>query len=133
MAKELGFMGSSLDDLRAWNKEARTEGGSQLRKVQDGVDPDHWKPMPDVGPGTIEIKIKLDRNEYRIFYVAKFEEAVYVLHAFRKTTQSTSKHDIAIGKERYKDVLFERAQAKESIPLKGESRFQRFSSAKYRA
>ena len=40
-----------------------------------------------------------------VFYVAKFEEAVYVLHAFQKKSQKTSKKDIALGQQRYKDML----------------------------
>jgi len=57
--------------------------------------------MPSVGAGVYEIRIHVD-DAYRVFYVAKFEEAVYVLHAFQKKTQKTAKHDIEIGRQRYK-------------------------------
>lgn len=63
--------------------------------------PNDFKYMPTVGMGTYELRIKADK-QYRVFYVAKFEEAIYVLHAFVKKTQSTSQHDIDKGKERYK-------------------------------
>jgi len=63
-----------------------------------------WKPMPLVGPGVIEIRVHLE-SEYRVFYLAKFEEAVYVLHAFVKKTQKSSSLDIALGKKRYRELL----------------------------
>ena len=58
------------------------------------------KPMPIVGPGTYELRLQTD-GAYRVFYSAKFEEAAYVLHAFQKKAQKTSKHDIALGQQRY--------------------------------
>jgi phage-related protein len=59
--------------------------------------------MPSIGAGVYEIRIHV-QDAYRVFYVAKFEEAIYVLHAFQKKTQKTAKHDIEIGRERYRAV-----------------------------
>jgi phage-related protein len=66
--------------------------------------PDDWKPMGTVRPGVMEIRIRDDGNAYRVFYVAKFEDAVYVLHCFQKKTQQTSQTDIDIAKARYKEI-----------------------------
>jgi phage-related protein len=60
--------------------------------------------MPVVGPGVMEIRVHAD-GEHRVFYVAKFDEAVYVLHAFAKKTRKTSPLDIELGKKRYRDLL----------------------------
>lgn len=61
--------------------------------------------MKTIGAGAFEIKIKDRQGAFRVFYVAKFEEAVYVLHAFQKKSQKTSKKDISLGQQRYKDML----------------------------
>ena len=78
--------------------------GFQLRAVQRGDTPTDFKPMSIVGKGVEEIRIKIG-EAYRIFYVARFPEAVYVLHAFNKKTQKTSKKDIEIGKQRYQAMI----------------------------
>ena len=78
-----------------------------MRAVQQGKEPTDFKPIPSVGPGAYEIRIQLD-DAYRVFYVAKFEEAIYVFHAFQKKTQKTAKHDIEIGRQRYRTVQHNR-------------------------
>src|SRR5687768_7868757 len=87
--KPLVFVGSSRDDLRGFPADARRRAGFELDQVQNGELPSDWKPMTTVGPGTIEIRVRTD-TQHRVFYVAKFDEAVYVLHAFEKRSQKTS-------------------------------------------
>ena len=82
--KEIRWVGSSWTDLREFPKDARREAGFQLGKVQAGIDPTDWKPFDYVGAGTREIRIKDASGIYRVMYVAKFDEAIYVLHCFRK-------------------------------------------------
>lgn len=89
-------------------KDARREAGFQLSKVQNGLDPADWKPFDGVGAGTKEIRIRQDGGAFRVMYVAKFDEAVYVLHCFQKKTQATSRRDIAIATARYKAAARER-------------------------
>lgn len=105
--KPLSWCGAALRELRAFPEDARQAAGRQLRKLQEGTPPDDWKPMPTVGPGTIEIRIHT-RTEHRVFLVAKFEEAVYVLHAFEKKSQKTPQHAIDLAKQRYQDLVRER-------------------------
>jgi len=83
-----------------------------LGKVQAGLDPTDWKPFDDVGAGVREIRIRDKNGIYRVIYVAKFEEAIYVLHCFRKKTQVTSKQDKAIAAARYRAVLSSRKERK---------------------
>jgi phage-related protein len=103
--KQIRWVGSSYDDLRAFPKDARKEAGFQLGKIQAGLEPANWKPFDEVGAGTKEIRIKDASGIYRVLYVAKFEEAIYVLHCFQKKTQVTSKQDKAIAGERYRAVV----------------------------
>jgi phage-related protein len=77
--------------------------------VQFGLDPDHWKPFNEVGSGVREIIVDQQDGWYRVMYVAKFEEAVYVLHCFKKKTNATTKQDKAIAKARFDGVIAERA------------------------
>jgi phage-related protein len=82
-------VGSSLDDLRNFPDEARRAAGFELRAVQNGLESSDWKPMQRIGPGVKEIRIRV-LGEWRIIYVAKFRDAVCVLHAFQKKTRKTS-------------------------------------------
>jgi phage-related protein len=105
--KPVGWRGSALGDLRAFPEEARREAGYQLHLLQQGKTPDDWKPMPVVGPGTMEVRIHAG-GEHRVFVVVKFEEAVYVLHALQKKAQKTPTHEIDLAKRRYNDLISER-------------------------
>jgi phage-related protein/predicted XRE-type DNA-binding protein len=87
--KALQWLGSARRDIRAFPREARRLAGFQLRRVQQGLDPLDWKPMPAVGPSVREIRIHT-ALEHRILYVAKFADTVYVLHAFEKRTRRTA-------------------------------------------
>jgi phage-related protein len=110
--KQIRWVGSAYDDLLAFPKDARREAGFQLRKVQAGLGPADWKPFDDLGAGTREIRIRDASGIYRVMYVAKFEEAIYVLHCFRKETQATSKQDKTIAAVRYRAVLNARKEKK---------------------
>src|SRR5438309_11005796 len=89
--------------------DARKEAGFQLRKVQRGGSPTDWKPMPSVGSGVVEIRVHT-AQEYRVFYIAKFTEAIYVLHAFTKRTQKTLHRDIQLARRRYSELLRTRSR-----------------------
>ena len=92
--KPVEFRGSSLDDLRAFPGSAPHDPGHQIDQVQQGFQADDWKPMPTIGTGAQEIWIRDAAGTFCVIYVAKFADAVYVLHCFRKTTQKTSKTDL---------------------------------------
>ena len=102
--KPVRFMGSAKDDLSAFPKAARLRAGHELFMVQVGRDPDDWKPMTSVGPGACEIRVRDQAGAFRVIYVARFEDAVYVLHAFQKKSQKTSQADIRLARQRYGDA-----------------------------
>jgi phage-related protein len=105
--KLIEFRGSSLDDLRAFPLTARREAGFQLDRVQNGYEPDDWKPMNSVGMGVKEIRLRDAAGAFRVIYVAKFAEAVFVLHCFQKKTARTSKADVELANSRYRDLVKE--------------------------
>jgi phage-related protein len=99
--KELKFIGNSLKDLADFPEAAKREAGFELWQVQLGLMPRDFKPMPTIGAGAYEVRIKV-QGQWRVIYVAKHVDAVYVLHCFHKTTQKTAKTDIDIAAARYK-------------------------------
>ena len=109
-SKPVEFRGSALDDLRAFPEAARRAAGYQLDQVQHGREPDDWKPMNTVGRGVREIRIRDTAGAFRVMYVAKFDDAVYVLHCFQKRTQKTSKADLNLAAQRYRDLVKELGQ-----------------------
>ena len=100
--KPVRFVGSARDDLAAFPKTARTRAGHELFMIQVGRNPDDWKPMSSVGPGACEIRVRDPNGAYRVIYVAKFTDAVYVLHAFQKKTQKTARADLDLAMQRYR-------------------------------
>ena len=105
--KRITFIGSALKDLKSFPEPARQRAGHELMAVQINLDPTDWKPMNTVGPGVKEIRIH-EGSEFRVLYVAKFAEAVYVLHGFQKKTRKTPKKEIDLAKSRLKQLQLER-------------------------
>jgi phage-related protein len=121
--KPLEWIGRARDELDGFPRDARHRAGFNLRKVQKGEAPEEWKPMESIGPGACEIRIRTHQGgtvQHRVVYVAKFQEAVYVLHAFQKTTQATSQHNVDVARARYAQMLRERQDG--NLPGKGGTR-----------
>lgn len=102
MRKRITWIGSSRGDLLEMPELARQKIGHQLNMVQQGLDPEDWKPFATVGPGAQEIRVQVEGSQFRSIYVARFEEAIYVLHCFSKKEQKTSAKDVDIARRRYK-------------------------------
>ena len=105
--KPLLWLGSSRDDIRAFPEDPRRLVGFQLRRVQQGLEPNDWKAMPTIGPGVREIRIHT-ALEHRIVYIARFAEAVYVLHAFEKRSRKTPRRDLELARQRLQQLLLQR-------------------------
>jgi len=106
--KPITWVDSSLKDLLKFTNNAKKEAGFQLGRIQNGLNPDSWKSFDKIGSGVKEIRISEENGIYRVIYVAKFEEAIYVLHSFQKKTRTTNKKDKDIAKTRYQRVLARR-------------------------
>ncbi len=107
--KPLFWVGTALTRIRAFPSAARRAAGHQLHRVQLGLDPSDSKPMTSVGPGVFEIRIH-EEGEYRVLYVAKFIEGVYVLNAFMKKTRKTRQADIDAARRSLAEVLRHRRE-----------------------
>lgn len=101
--KPIRFIDSAREDLAAFPEAARRVAGLNVWRVQCGLMPTDWKPMPSVGAGAIEIRIHMD-GAWRVIYVAKFKDVIHVLHAFQKKTQKTSQADISLAASRYRKI-----------------------------
>jgi phage-related protein len=106
--KEIRWLGSSYHDLLAFPEEPRRRAGFQLGKIQAGLDPDDWKPFDSIGAGTREIRIRDPDGMFRVMYVTKYVEALYVLHCFQKKTQKLTPHDRTIAATRYRAIVNDR-------------------------
>lgn len=102
--KDIEFRGDSLSVLRSFPASARREAGFQLDLVQRGFDPEDWKPMSSIGSGVREIRVRDAQGIFRVIYVAKFTDAIYVLHCFQKKTQKTAASDIRLAKHRLREL-----------------------------
>ncbi len=102
--KPVTWLGDSRRTVREFPDAARQQTGVELFAVQLSENPSDWKPLSTVGAGVNEIRIHAG-SEYRVIYIAKFPEAVYVLHAFEKKTRQTPKQDIELAARRYRELL----------------------------
>jgi phage-related protein len=101
--KALKFIGTSLVALSAFPDEAKRAAGYELWQVQNGLMPSDFKPMPTIGAGVYEIRVH-QQGEWRVIYVARVRDAVYVLHAFQKKTRTTRQQDIDMARRRYRQI-----------------------------
>lgn len=104
MRKPLHFIGSSLEDLRAFPDEARRDAGFNLNFVQRGLEPSDWKPMKTVGAGVNELRVRDRSSVFRVIYLATRPEGVYVLHCFQKKTRKTRRADIELAARRLRQI-----------------------------
>ena len=102
--KDLVFLGDSRDRLRDFPEQARRTAGFQLRRVQQGLEPDDWKPMATVGPGVRELRVREGGGAFRVIYVAVVADAVHVLHAFQKKSQKTPRPDLDLAARRLRTL-----------------------------
>ena len=99
--KPVRFLGDSLERLRKFPEAARQDAGFQLERVQRGEPPHDFKSMPTIGRGVEEIRVRDESGAYRLIYMARLADAVYVLHAFQKKTQATPQRDMGLARKRY--------------------------------
>ena len=106
--KPVKWLGDSRKRIREFPDDLRREAGHQLERVQAGMEPTDRKPIPSVGLGVSEIRVRDSTGAYRVTYVAKFSEAVYVIHAFQKKARKTPKPAIELAGKRFRDLIRER-------------------------
>ncbi len=103
--RPLRFLGRSYEDLTSFSTSVQDDAGYQLQLVQEGKEPEDWKPMKTIGVGVNEIRVRDRSGAFRVIYIAKLEDAVYVLHCFEKKSQRTSQADLDLATARYKALI----------------------------
>jgi phage-related protein len=101
---EIGWLGDSLDVVRGYGEAIRRAIGSELRLLQSGEKPLHARPLKTVGRGVWELKISESEGQFRVVYVVKRNDKIYVLHTFQKKTQQTSRQDLELARARFKEI-----------------------------
>jgi len=102
--KPVEWLGTSRSAVAGFPTLARRRIGHELFQVQVGLTPSDWKPMGSVGQGVVELRIHTG-EEFRVLYLARFEEAIYVLHAFEKRSRQTRPVDVELARKRLRDLL----------------------------
>ena len=105
--KPVVWLGDSRARARDFPADARRVAGHELDRIQDGREPADWKPMPSVGLGVKEMRVWTG-DAFRLMYLARFAEAVYVLHAFQKKSEKTAQSDIELARRRFRALIEER-------------------------
>jgi phage-related protein len=103
--KPIEFLGDALARLRAFPESVRRSAGFQLDRVQHGLEPLDWRPMTSIGPGVQEIRIREDGNAFRVLYLARFPEAIYVIHCFHKKTRRTPQRELELARRRLSELM----------------------------
>lgn len=111
--KPVRFVVPARDEIRTFPREIQVAAGHQLMRVQNGQMPDDYDTLPEVGAGVVEIRLWGDGLTYRVLYVAKFAEAIHVLHCFEKKAKkgrATPRSHITLASARYKKLIHDRSQ-----------------------
>jgi phage-related protein len=101
---DVDWLGDSRDVVRGYARDVRVAIGNELRLLQTGEKPVHARPLKTVGRGVWELKISEAEGQFRVVYVVKRNDRIYVLHAFQKKTQQTPQRDIDLAKARFKEI-----------------------------
>jgi len=101
---EVVWEGDSLEVIRRFPGPARQDLGAELRRLQTGDRPLNSRPMPSIGARVYELKEQDERAWYRVIYLAKIENRIYILHCFEKKSAKTGKSNLALAKARLKRV-----------------------------
>ena len=101
----ISWEGDSLEVLRAWPKPIREDLGVALDEMQEGRPAAlPVRPMPSIAAGVFELKDADESKWYRVIYMARHKDIIYVLHCFTKNTAKTDKRDLTTAERRWKDV-----------------------------
>jgi phage-related protein len=105
---EILWQGDARKIARRFPKGARNALGKELTRIQLGLQPRDGKWLNDIGPGVQEIRIAYSKEAYRVIYVARLANCIYILHAFHKKAKkgiATPKEELDLASRRYKDLV----------------------------
>jgi phage-related protein len=107
IVKPARFHPAARDALRSFPEDVRRAFGKAIYDLQLGheLSMPLSRPMPDLGHGAAELRIRDRRGAYRAFYVARVADAILVFHAFVKKAARTPRRELSLGKKRLEEVL----------------------------
>ena len=117
MAKQeatIAWEGDSLEVVRSFPKAIREDLGADLRRLQLGEKPLDSRSMKSIGPGVFELRQRDNKGWYRLIYLARVGDTLFMLHAFVKKSAKTGRNDLAIAKNRWKVVRARLAEEKKN-------------------
>ncbi len=101
----IAWEGDSKKVLGGWPKDIRIDFGQSLDRLQEGKKPRlSTRSMQSIAPSVFELKDSDDDKWYRLVYLARIKDTIYVFHCFEKDTAKTEKRDLAIAEQRWKQV-----------------------------
>ena len=101
----ISWEGNSLDVVRGWPEAIREDFGVALGEMQEGRPPAlPVRPMPSIAAGVFELKDSDDSKWYRMVYLARIHDVIYILHCFTKNTAKTERRDLETAERRWKQV-----------------------------
>jgi phage-related protein len=109
---KVAWEGDSLDVVRAFPPAVRQEMGLDIRRLQQGLMPHDSRPMQSIGKGVFELRQRDANGWYRLIYLARVADTLYMLHAFTKKSAKTSRNDLAVAANRLKGVRARIAEEK---------------------
>ena len=109
------FLGDSLNVIPGFPIGVKRNLGHAIRCVQEGLDPPDSKPLTAVGGGVYELRDADEAGWYRVIYLKKVEQTVYILHCFKKKTRKTPRNEIKTARARLQalnqEMIKERGRA----------------------
>ena len=111
---QIHWVGDAKDVLSSFPQDIKGVFGYSLRRLQKGLLPDcDARRMESIGKGVWELKTADERTWYRVIYMTRIGDALYILHAFEKNSRKTDKRDLEIAKSRLKLVVAQLKAARE--------------------
>jgi phage-related protein len=104
--------GDSREVLQSFPDDVRQNLGFQLWQLQQGDRPSDYRPLSSIGTGVFELRDQDARAWYRVIYLSRTNDVIYVLHCFEKKSREMPKRDFETAKQRLKAVKARLAEEK---------------------
>lgn len=106
--------GDAREVLQAFPEDVKQNFGFELWQLQQGERPFNYRPLPSIGAGVFELRDQDARAWYRVVYLSRLKDVIYVLHCFEKKSREMPRRDFEKAKQRLKAVRARLAQGKEN-------------------
>lgn len=114
----IAWEGDSREVISSFPDDVKQNLGFQLRLLQEGEEPLDYRPMRSIGSGVFELRDEDERSWYRVIYLSRVGDVIYVLHCFEKKSRETPRNDLETAKQRLKNVRARIASEKKNAKRK---------------